>query len=145
MRVQQKRTANEGGWNLCTRARAHGGTGGVCEARRAVVKCLAETANLGRVKTSGCICVRAETRRGLWLSEGFSLAWLIPRPSHPFRACLRSGSLALRADDSAPPARFNMLCVPAPPTPLHLNHHCPRAGPLLLRFKEPAKGTFQAG
>lgn len=55
---KKKRTANKGGWNLCTACvRVRAGTAGVCEARRAVVKCLAETANLGRVKTSGCICV----------------------------------------------------------------------------------------
>lgn len=72
------------------------------------MKSWAEMANLRRVKMSGCICVRAETRRGLRERKGFSLASLIPRPSHPFRACLRSGSLALCADDPAPPA--DLIC-----------------------------------
>lgn len=40
--------------------------------------------------------------------RGLLLGLLIPRPSHPFRACLRSGSLALRADDPAPPA--DLIC-----------------------------------
>lgn len=40
--------------------------------------------------------------------QGLLLGLLIPRPSHPFRACLRSGSLALRVDDQAPPA--DLIC-----------------------------------
>lgn len=40
--------------------------------------------------------------------RGLLLGLLIPRPSHPFRACLRSGSLALCVDDPAPPA--DLIC-----------------------------------
>lgn len=81
---------------------------GVCEALRSLMKSWVEMANLRSVKMSGRICAQAETRRGLRLCKGFSLASLIPRPSHPFRACLRSGSLALHADDPAPPA--DLIC-----------------------------------
>lgn len=72
-----------------------------------------------------------------------------PRPSHPFRACLRSGSAALSQRPSSSAGRFNMLCV-LPSIPHrqhhhHLNHHCPASGTAAPCFKEPAKGTFQAG
>lgn len=71
-----------------------------------------------------------------------------PRPSHPFRACLRSGSAAPSQRPSSSAGRFNMLCV-LPCIPHrhhhhHLNHHCPAGGTAAPCFKEPAKGTFQA-
>lgn len=47
-------------------------------------------------------------KKGSSGARGLLLGLLIPRPSHPFRACLRSGSLALRADDPAPPA--DLIC-----------------------------------
>lgn len=123
---------------MCVRAR------GVCEARRSLMKSWAEMANLRSVKTSGCICAQAETRRGLWVCKGFSLASLIPRPSHPFRACLRSGFLALHANYPAPLA--DLICyvfllpwlsLPQP--------SLSQSGTPAPCFKEPTKGTFQAG
>ena len=43
-------------------------------------------------------------------------------------------------------SRFNMLCVPAPPTPpLHLHHHCPRAGPPLPASRSLLKAPFKPG
>lgn len=42
-------------------------------------------------------------------------------------------------------SRFNMLCVPAPPAPLHLNHHCPRAGPPLPASRSLLKAPFKPG
>lgn len=42
-------------------------------------------------------------------------------------------------------SRFNMLCVPSPPAPLHLNHHCPRAGPPLLASRSLLKAPFKPG
>lgn len=41
---------------------------------RCTIKSWAEMANLKSVKVSGCICVRAETRRGFRVREGFSSA-----------------------------------------------------------------------
>lgn len=83
------------------------------------------------------------------MCEDFSLAsppHKSPRPSHPFRACLRSGSAALSQRPSSSAGRFNMLCVlPCIPHHHHLNHHCPAGGTAAPCFKEPAKGTFQAG
>lgn len=113
-----------------------------------------------------CVCVcenlgKPEERQNVWMhlrtgrdkkgssgARGLLLGLLIPRPSHPFRACLRSDSLALRGRASS---AFNMLCVPtlpclppptvaSPPPQLSLS----LSGTLAACFKEPAKGTFQA-
>lgn len=67
----EKKAVHESGWKcvcVCVCVSA------VCEARRSALKTWAETANLRSVKMSGCICVWAETRRGLRVCEGFSLA-----------------------------------------------------------------------
>lgn len=73
-----------------------------------------------------------------------SLASLIPRPSHPFRACLRSDSLALsvwtsqlRQQDLICYVFPPLLSLPPPQLSLSLS------GTLAPCFKEPAKGTFQ--
>lgn len=75
----------------------------------------------GASEMSGCICVRTETRRG---SRG--CASQSPGPAIPLGHASDLLSSARRRPRSA--GKFNMLCVPAPPAPLRLHHHCPRVG-----------------
>ena len=72
------------------------------------VKSWAEMANLRSVKNVWMHLRASRDKKGSSGVRGLLLGLLIPRPSHPFRACLRSGSLALRADDPAPPA--DLIC-----------------------------------
>lgn len=107
-------------------------------------------ANLRSVKNVWMHLRSSRDKKGSSGVRGLLLGLLIPWPSHPFRACLRSDSLALCVDDSAPPADLICYVFLLPRRPLHLNHHCPRAGPSLPFFffffsKESVKGTFQAG
>lgn len=73
----KKKEKKKAGGNVCVCVRVT--VAGFCVARigsaaKKRKKSWAEMANLRSVKTSGCICVRAETRRGLRVCEGFSLA-----------------------------------------------------------------------
>jgi len=85
-------------------------------------------------------------KKGSWGSRGLLLGLLIPRPSHPFRACLRSGSLALslRADDPAPPADLICCVFPLPRLPPPPPPSLSQSGtPASTASRSPAKGTFQ--
>lgn len=116
--------------------------GVVCEALRSAMKSWAEMANLRSVKNVWMHLRASRDKKGSSGVQGLLLGLLIPRPSHPFRACLRSGSPRGRPSSAS---RFNMLCVPAPPAPLHLNHYCPRAGPPLPASRSLLKAPFKPG
>lgn len=115
--------------------------------------CASLCENLGKPEERQNVWMHLRTgrdKKGSWGARGLLLGLLIPRPSHPFRACLRSDSLALCVDEPAPPADLICYVFPlSPPPPTSPTVAPPQlslslSGTLAACFKEPAKGTFQA-
>lgn len=118
----------------------------VCGLRGSAMKSWAEMANLKSVKNVWMHLRASRDKKG---SRG--LARAPPRPPNPQAQPSLQGMPQICAPWLSPrrrpssAGRFNMLCVPAPPAPLHLRPALSQSGTPAPRFKEPAKGTFQAG
>lgn len=137
--MEEKRTSwTEGKKNLCRTV------GHMCVGRRAVKKLGWDGKPEERQK---CPVAFACERR----QEGVSgCARASPWPPNPQAQPSLQGMPQIWLSGSArgrpsSASRFNMLCVPAPPAPLRLDHHCPRVVPPLPASRSLLKAPFKPG